>query len=35
MNISSSPHGQKMSDFVLLKTDKILSDDGCNSDQNI
>lgn len=35
MNVSSSPCGQKMSDFVLLKKDKILSDDGCNSEQNI
>jgi len=24
-----------MSDYILLKTDKILFDDGCNSDHNI
>jgi hypothetical protein len=35
MNVSSSPRGQKMSYYVLLKTDKILADYGCNSDQNI
>jgi len=35
MNVASSPCGQKMSDCVFLKRDKIVSDYGCNSDQNI
>jgi hypothetical protein len=34
MNASSSPCGQKMSGYVLLKTERIVSDGGCSSDQN-